>query len=53
MRYRNEQTGAEIETPCVISGGGWQPVISASDPPASDPPATKKATAKKTGGKSE
>lgn len=26
MRYVNTQTGRELETDCVISGGGWQPL---------------------------
>lgn len=26
MRYRNEKTGAVIETTCVVSGGDWKVV---------------------------
>lgn len=27
MKYRNEKTGAVIETEAMVSGGGWQPVL--------------------------
>lgn len=26
MRYRNEKTGAVIETTCIVSGGDWKAV---------------------------
>lgn len=26
MRYRNEKTGAVIETDCTVTGGSWVPV---------------------------
>lgn len=26
MRYRNAKTGAEFESPCVITGGDWEEV---------------------------
>lgn len=27
MRYRNKDTGSEIETNCLIAGDSWEPVI--------------------------
>lgn len=26
MRYRNRNTGAEIDVPCVVSGPEWEPL---------------------------
>ena len=37
MRYRNRNTGAEIESSCVISGGGWEPVQPAPKPKKKSP----------------
>lgn len=32
MKYVNRNTGAVIESDCIISGGGWEPV--GDQPPA-------------------
>lgn len=34
MIYRNTKTGAEISTPCKVSGGDWVEVL----PPAAEKP---------------
>ncbi|MBR1470687.1 MAG: hypothetical protein IJ600_03480 [Lachnospiraceae bacterium] len=33
MRYRNVKTGVILDTPCLISGNGWQEETSASIAP--------------------
>lgn len=45
MKYRNERTGAVIETASVISGGDWKPV---EENPAPNPEPAKKAATKTT-----
>ena len=42
-QYRNEKTGAVIETCCIVSGGDWVEVT----PPRSAPEAPKKGRVKK------
>ncbi len=44
MKYRNERTGAVIETASVISGGDWKAV---EEKPEKKPEPAKKAAAKK------
>lgn len=46
MKYRNKITGAEIESPCEISGGPWEPVQTQAPTQKPVPRQTKKKTAK-------
>ena len=47
MRYRNKNTGSEIETSCLITGDTWEPVI----PPVVEEDLQPVKKSKKTSGK--
>lgn len=49
--YRNTKTGAEIQTPCVIAGDGWESVLPAVDNKPKETPKTPAKKAAKNGNK--
>lgn len=51
MTYRNKRNGAIIETKSVITGTGWEPVITPTKTPRAKPEESKaKAKGNKSGG---